>query len=66
MRKTYTSEKTGKRISRQMWLRQQLACQQKWIENCEANGRSYAGPNGPAIQQADRNALRDIEAQIDR
>ncbi len=64
MSQVYTSEATGRRISRARWLSQQLIAQRKWIERCEANGRSYTGPNGLAIQLADRAALRDIENQI--
>lgn len=35
--------------------------QRAWIEYCERNGRSYTGPNGPAIRQADLNELRRVE-----
>ena len=64
MRQNYTSERTGKRISRRMWLSQELSRQQKWIERCEQSPRSYTGPNGLAIAQADRDALRALEAQV--
>ncbi len=37
--------------------------QRKWIEDCEANGKSYTGPNGPAIAQADIDELRRLEAK---
>jgi hypothetical protein len=64
MRQTYTSESTGRRISRKRWLQQQLIKQRAWIESCESNGKSYTGPNGVAIRRADREALQSIEAQI--
>ncbi len=64
MRTIYTSETSGRRISRQRWLQQAVIRQRAWIESCEANGRSYTGPNGLAIRLADRAALRDIENQI--
>jgi hypothetical protein len=35
--------------------------QRRWIEYCEKNGRSYAGPNGQAIRNADLEALRKLE-----
>jgi hypothetical protein len=35
--------------------------QRKWIEWCESNGMSYAGNNGVAIRNADRNELRAWE-----
>lgn len=38
--------------------------QRKWIEHCEANGRSYTGPNGPAIRAADEQALRRWESEL--
>jgi hypothetical protein len=64
MRQTYTSESTGRRISRKRWLQQQLIAQRKWIESCESNGKSYTGPNGAEIRRADRLHLQSIEAQI--
>ncbi len=38
--------------------------QQKWIARCEANGRSYTGPNGAAIRQADLSNLRQWESRL--
>lgn len=38
--------------------------QRAWIEYCEANGESYAGPNGPAIREADMNELRRLESKL--
>ncbi len=65
MSQVYTSETTGRRISRQRWLRQAAIRQRAWIARCEASDRSYTGPNGLEIRLADRAALRDIENQID-
>lgn len=31
--------------------------QQRWIEECTRNGRSYVGPNGQSIRQADEDEL---------
>ncbi len=38
--------------------------QRKWIERCEANGRSYTGPNGQAIREADEAELRRLENKL--
>lgn len=38
--------------------------QRKWIEFCESNGRSYAGPNGQAIREADERELRILESRV--
>jgi hypothetical protein len=38
--------------------------QRRWIEYCEANGRSYAGPNGPAIRAADAAELKRLESRL--
>ena len=35
--------------------------QKKWIAHCEENGKSYSGPRGDAIREADRNELRRLE-----
>lgn len=64
MRQVYLSERTGIRISRERWLLHAAIQQRGWIKSCEANGKSYTGPNGLAIRLADRAALRDIENQI--
>lgn len=40
--------------------------QQRWIERCERNGKSYAGPNGPAIRAADQEELRRLERLLHR
>ena len=64
MSQVYTSEATGRRISRLRWLRQAAIKQRQWIERCEQNGKSYTGPNGLEIRLADRAALRDIENQL--
>lgn len=37
--------------------------QQKWIDGCEGNGVSYAGPRGPEIRRADNDALRRLETR---
>lgn len=37
--------------------------QRRWIQYCE-NGRSYDGPNGPAIRKADNDALRRAEQRV--
>ena len=46
------------------WLQNEIARQRKWIEQCESNGISYAGPRGPAIREADENALRALEKEV--
>lgn len=38
--------------------------QQKWIADCEANGRSYTGENGDAIRKADLAELRRWESEL--
>ena len=37
-----------------------LNAQRKWIEHCES-GRSYTGPNGKAIREADYAELKKWE-----
>jgi len=37
--------------------------QRKWIEDCE-KGRSYLGPNGRAIREADEAELRRLERRL--
>ncbi len=64
MRQTYTSETTGRRISRERWLGQQIIRQRAWIERCHASARSYTGPNAIAIMAADRESLRNYETQL--
>jgi len=49
----------GKALHRNM-----LHSQRQWIENCENNGQSYAGPNGRAIRQADMNELKRLETLV--
>lgn len=46
------------------FLISQIRKQQKWIEGCEANGKSYTGENGVAIRQADNNHLRELEIEL--
>lgn len=41
-----------------------LSQQQRWIEYCEQNERSYAGPNGMAIRWADEAELRRLEQRV--
>lgn len=48
---------------RQLYLRL-LAEQRKWIEHCESNGRSYTGPNGQAIREADEQELERIQNRL--
>lgn len=38
--------------------------QVNWIEYCENNGISYAGPNGLAIRQADKNELERLKERF--
>lgn len=38
--------------------------QQRWIEECEANGVSYTGENGHAIRQADHAELTRLEDRL--
>lgn len=49
---------------RRSFLISQITKQQKWIEGCESNGKSYTGPNGGAIRQADNNYLLDLEREL--
>ncbi len=49
---------------RRSYLISQITKQQKWIEDCESNGISYAGPNGGAIRQADNNHLLEMEKEL--
>ena len=49
---------------RQSFLTTNIIKQQKWIEGCEANGKSYAGPNGPAIRAADNAQLIEWEKEL--
>ena len=45
-----------------------IAQQKKWIEDCEANGVSYADPvdgRGDKIRQADMNELTRLQSQLD-
>lgn len=41
-----------------------LSEQRQWIESCEKNGRSYTGPNGTAIREADEAELHRLEARL--
>ena len=49
---------------RRSFLIRQIIKQQKWIEGCESNGKSYTGPNGGAIRQADTNYLLEMEREL--
>ena len=49
---------------RQSFLTTNIIKQQKWIEGCEANGKSYAGPNGPEIRAADNAQLVEWEKEL--
>lgn len=49
---------------RKSFLIRQIQKQQKWIENCESNGKSYTGENGIAIRQADNNYLHKLEVEL--
>jgi len=49
---------------RQSFLTTNIIKQQKWIERCEANGKSYAGQNGPNIRAADNLTLRQWEKEL--
>lgn len=44
--------------------RNRLHEQRKWIEKCESSGRSYTGPNGQAIRQADEAELQKLERTV--
>ena len=46
------------------FLIRQITSQQTWIESCESNGKSYTGPNGGAIRQADVNHLLELEREL--
>lgn len=45
---------------RRLWLAL-LDHQQRWIEWCESNERSYTGPRGELIRAADYAELRRLE-----
>jgi len=49
---------------RKAFLIDQITKQQKWIESCESNGKSYTGSNGGAIRQADNDCLRQLEKEL--
>ncbi len=49
---------------RQSFLTTNIIKQQKWIERCEANGKSYAGQNGPNIRAADNAQLVKWEKEL--
>lgn len=40
--------------------------QKKFIEYCENNGRSYTGPNGLSIREADINELQKIKLKLSK
>ena len=44
-------------------LHNKITKQQKWIENCEGNSRSYTGPNGSDIRQADNDRLISMKRE---
>jgi len=50
--------------ARREFLIRMVTEQRKWIESCESNGRSYSGPNGRNIRQADENALKKWEYEL--
>ena len=48
-----------------MFLLEQIVKQKKWIEDCEANGVSYANAErGMLIRQADTNELYRLEKEL--
>lgn len=49
---------------RKVFLLDQIIKQHKWIEDCEANGKSYTGENGPAIRNADNDHLITLETEL--
>lgn len=49
---------------RQSFLTTSIIKQQKWIEGCEASGKSYTGSNGPAIRAADNDQLVKWEKEL--
>lgn len=49
---------------RQSFLTTNIIKQQKWIEGCEASGKSYTGSNGPAIRAADNDQLVKWEKEL--
>ncbi len=49
---------------RQSFLTTNIIKQQKWIEGCEASGKSYTGSNGPAIRAADNAQLVKWEKEL--
>lgn len=51
------------RAKRREFLRNEIPRQQRWIEACENNGKSYTGLNGDAVRQADNNHLIALERE---
>ena len=51
------SMKPNNKFRSKQWLINKINEQEKFIQNCEANGSSYTGINGKLIRQADENAL---------
>ncbi len=53
------------RYNSRAWLINEVAKQQKWIDECERNGRSYADPTwGPRVRQADIEELTRLERKL--
>jgi len=46
------------------WIQDRIFKQRKWIEDCEANGKSYTGENGRAIFAADMGELHRLEKEL--
>lgn len=49
----------GKRLYRML-----VDSQKAWIAYCESNGKSYSGPNGQSIKQADLDELKNLENRL--
>jgi len=49
---------------RRAFLITEIMEQQRWIESCENNGKSYTGPNGAAIRTADNNQLYKLGKEL--
>ncbi len=57
--------KLGKKVGVKGFYQEQIADQRQWIENCEKSSKSYTGPNGQAIREADDFELHRLLAKLE-